>query len=128
MKKMTVFSALQNEFSGLIERISASLSRFFKKYPRAVFSLMVILMGSSALLCFTLLRTESKKAPLEKKALLKVKGDLDEVGTTVKRLRKTLEIREALKVLLTKDHLSLQDSLLMASMIAELERASHQKK
>ncbi|WP_344848480.1 hypothetical protein [Pedobacter jeongneungensis] len=128
MKKMTVFSALQNEFSGLIGRISASLSGFFKKYPRAVFSLMVILMGISALLCFTLLRTESKKAPLEKKALLKVKGDLEEVGITVRRLRKTLEIREALKVLLTKDHLSPEDSLLMANMIAELERASHQKK
>lgn len=89
---------------------------------------MVILMGISALLCFTLLRTESKKAPPEKKALLKVEGGLNEIGTTVSRLRRTLEIREALKVLLAKDTLSTQDSLLMASMIAELERASHQKK
>ncbi|MFF5380909.1 hypothetical protein [Pedobacter suwonensis] len=128
MKKITVFSALQNEFSGLIGRISASLSRFFKKYPRAVFSLMVILMGISTLLCFTLLRTESKKAPQEKKALLKVESGLNEIGTTVSRLRRTLEIREALKVLLTKDTLSTQDSLLMAGMITELERASHQKK
>lgn len=128
MKKITMFSALQNEFSGLIRQISASLSGFIKKYPRAVFSFLVILMGISALLCFTLLRTESKKAPQEKKALLKVEGGLNEIGTTVSRLRRTLEIREALKVLLAKDTLSTQDSLLMASMIAELERASHQKK
>jgi len=128
MKKITVFTALQNEFSGLIRQIAASLSRFFKKYPRAVFSFMVILMGISVLLCFTLLRKESKKAPQEKKALLKVESGLNEIGTTVSRLRRTLEIREALKVLLAKDTLSTQDSLLMASMIAELERASHQKK
>lgn len=128
MKKITVISALQNEFSGLIGRISASLSGVFKKYPRAIFSLMVILMGISTLLCFTLLRMESQKAPQEKKALLKVESGLNEIGTTVSRLRRTLEIREALKVLLTKDTLSTQDSLLMAGMITELERASHQKK
>jgi hypothetical protein len=128
MKKITVFSALQNEFSGLIGRISDALSGFFKKYPRAVFSSMVILMGISVLLCFTLLRMESQKTPLEKKALLKVESGLNEIGTTVSRLRRTLEIREVLKVLLAKDTLSTQDSLLMASMITELERASYQKK
>jgi len=128
MKKITVFSALQNEFSGLIGRISDSLSGVFKKYPRSVFSLMVILMGISALLCFTLLRMESKKAPQEKKALLKVESGLNEIGTTLSRLRRTLEIREALKVLLAKDTLSTQDSLLMAGMVTELERAGYQKK
>lgn len=127
MKKTTVFSELRNEFSDLIEHLLASISGFFKKYPKVIFSSMVLLLGSSFLLCFTLLRMDSKKAPLEKKALLKVESGLSEIGTTVSKLKRTLEIREALKVLLAKETLNSQDSLLMVSMVAELERAGHTK-
>ena len=87
---------------------------------------MVLLLASSFLLCFTLLRMESK-APIEKKALLKVEGGLSEIGTTLSKLKRTLEIREALKVLLAKETLNSQDSLLMVSMVAELERAGQTK-
>ncbi|MCX2575738.1 hypothetical protein [Pedobacter sandarakinus] len=126
MKKTTVFSELRNEFSDLIEHLLASISGFFKKYPKVIFSSMVLLLASSFLLCFTLLRMESK-APIEKKALLKVEGGLSEIGTTLSKLKRTLEIREALKVLLTKETLNSQDSLLMVSMVAELERAGQTK-
>ncbi|MFD2285976.1 hypothetical protein GJU39_01415 [Pedobacter petrophilus] len=128
MRKVTVFSELRNEFSELIGRHWATLSRYFVKYPKVIFAGMVILMVSSFLLCFTLFRIENKKSPVEKKAILKVESGLTEIGATVSRLQRTLELREALKVLLAKDSLNSQDSLLMVTMIVELEKTRGQKK
>jgi len=128
MKKITVLSEIRKEFSGLIEHFLVSISWFFTKYPRLIYSFMVLLMIGSLVLCFTLLRIKSKSAPIEESALLKVEGGLSEIGTTVGKLRKTLEVREALKVLLAKDTLSTRDSLLIVSMITELDHAVNAKK
>lgn len=128
MKKITILSELKNEFAGHINRFKTLSSHFFNQYPKAVFSAMVLLMFFSLLLCFTLLRTESQKSRINHKALTNIGSGLSEIGSTVNSLQKTLEMRAVLKTMLSKDSLTSADSLLMVSMIAELEKSRGNKK
>lgn len=122
MKKITVLSELKREFSGIVEASSNKLSSFIKSSPRTIFASMIVMIGCSLLLCFTVLRIEPKVINPEKKALVKVESGFLEIGKTVTTLKKTLEMREAMKVLLSKDSLTSQDSVVMIGMIDELEQ------
>ncbi|MCX2584297.1 hypothetical protein [Pedobacter sp. MR22-3] len=128
MRRITILSELRNEFAAQISFLRIFSARFFSQYSKTIFSAMVLLMVSSLLLCFTLLRTKPKKPGLENKALTNIGHGLSEIGTTVNSLEKALEMRAALKTLLAKDSLTSADSVLMAAMVSELEKISDRKK
>lgn len=128
MRRITILSELRNEFAAQISCLRIFSACFFSQYPKAIFSAMVLLMVSSLLLCFTLLRTKPKKPGLENKALTNIGHGLSEIGTTVNSLEKALEMRAALKTLLAKDSLTSADSVLMAAMVSELEKIGERKK
>lgn len=128
MRRITILSELRNEFAAQISCLRIFSARFFSQYPKAIFSAMVLLMVSSLLLCFTLLRTKPKKSGLENKALTNIGHGLSEIGTTVNSLEKALEMRAALKTMLAKDSLTSADSVLMAAMVSELEKTGNRKK
>ena len=128
MRKITILSELKNEFTAQISCLRSSSSRFFNQYPKATFSVMVLLIASSLLLCFTLLRKKPTKPGFENKALTHIGDGLSEIGTTVNSLEKALEMRAALKTMLAKDSLTSADSALMAAMVLELEKTGDRKK
>jgi len=128
MRKITILSELRNEFAVQISWLRSSSFRFFNQYPKATFSAMVLLMVSSLLLCFTLLRKKPTKPGFENKALSNIGHGLSEIGTTVNSLEKALEMRAALKTMLAKDSLTSADSVLMAAMVSELEKTGDRKK
>jgi len=128
MKKVTVLSELQKEFSGLIERFLKVLAEFALKRPKLIFCAMVALMTSSLLLCFTLLRTDSSKPSKQTKVLRKVESNLGEIGTTAGKLQRVIELKAALEVLLAKDSLDKKDSLLMEQMLIEVDKTMSIKK
>jgi len=123
MKKVTVLSELQSEFSSLIERMQGVIAAFTRKNPKSIFCAMVALMLCSLLLCFTLLRLEKPALPKKTKLLGKIEGNLGAIGTTASKLQRVIEIRSALEALLSKDSLDKKDSLLMEQMLLEIDRS-----
>lgn len=123
MKKVTVLSELQSEFSSLIERMQRVIAAFTKENPKSIFCAMVALMLCSLLLCFTLLRLEKPALPKKTKLLSKIEGNLGAIGTTASKLQRVIEIRSALEALLSKDSLDKKDSLLMEQMLLEIDRS-----
>jgi len=128
MKKVTVFSELRIEFSALIERVMNILIAITAKKPKMIFCVMVALMICSFLLCFTLLRMDSAKVPKHTKIFNKVEGNLGEIGATARRLKRIIDIRAALEVLIAKDSLDKKDSLLMEQLLLEIDKSMKIKK
>ena len=128
MKKVTVLSELRREFSGSIARMQEVTIAFTRKNPKLIFCVMVTLMLSSLLLCFTLLRLEKAVKPNQAKVLKRFQGNLGAIGTTASKLQRVIEIRTALESLLAKESLDKKDSLLMEQLLVEIDRSMSFKK
>jgi hypothetical protein len=119
----TVISELKKEFRPYFSKAGQGLKGAAERYPKFLFWMMVINIGLSAILCFTVFR--HREIP-EKKIQLTapVTHGLDEIIQAGSALRQTIELKKQVDSLTKKKKLSSADS---ATLLKDLDSLNHIK-
>ncbi|MBT2560129.1 hypothetical protein J7E50_02700 [Pedobacter sp. ISL-68] len=117
----TLYREIKKEFSIYFDKAGASLTSFLTRYPRAVFTVMTLLMTVSLVLSFTVLRSPVPRQSAVRQAekqekpssggLSTVTGGLNQILQTTSDLRETLELKKEVEALMQKKQLTPADSL-----------------
>jgi len=94
---------------------------FFKQRPRAVFFLMLALLGCSGLLCFTLLRAPVEKAQPTAGVPTQATGQVSGAYRAAAQLSQVLSMQAELKGMLGKKFLDQADSLRIHQMMEKIK-------
>lgn len=120
MKKTNIFSQLSLQRSAAFSALRARVASGFERYPRLIFFLMLLLMASSAVLCFTLLRstgtTPAKAVANSPRPLQQAR----EIYSTATKLATVIEMQAELKGLLSQKQTLGKDSARIAEMILKI--------
>lgn len=113
-------------FSYALKRLSphlAGTSRWFVRNTGRVFVLMVLILASSALLCFTLLRTQPEMAGASKPGIKQKAGaGILEVSQAAGNLMQVMQMQAELNGLLSTKQLSSADSLKIAALLQRIKK------
>ncbi|MEJ2884658.1 hypothetical protein [Pedobacter sp. GR22-6] len=122
---VTLLSELKKEFAQLSTSVYATLLIFLQRRPRFVFATMILLMLSSMVLSFYVLRPGITITAGQKPSVVRPISDgFGEIVRQGDALRRTIAIKQEIEQMLAKDSLSGADSLRMSLAIDELKRLS----
>ena len=120
--QVTLFSELRKEFAAYFTLLSQRRNEFLQRYPRQVFTGMLICLVTSVVLAFSVMR--QKKAPTPSgmgKAGVEMNSGLGEILNTGTALKEVLELQSQVEIILKKDSLNQADSLLLKAAFDRLE-------
>lgn len=101
----------------------AGISQWSARNPRRVFLLMVSLLACSAILCFTLFRTEPKMAGTRQQGLKEKAGaGILGLSQSAGNLMQVLQMQAELNGLLSTKQLNSGDSLKIAAMLQRIRQ------
>lgn len=127
--QVTLFSELRKEFTVYFTRFSHGGSRFIGRYPRQVFTAMLVCMITSAVLAFSVMRQQKVSVRLETgSAASGVTTGLGQILGTSAALREILELQNRISTILKKDTLDQTDSLVLRQAFQRLESIHQQLK
>lgn len=125
----TVWADLKDELAPYLQRVYHSSSTLIKKFPKAIFTLMVISLIYSVLWSFS-----SDKKPTRSKAdqmvakkdssqnVTAIDAGLNSISKTADHLRRTMAIRQKVDSVLHKEKLSRADSIFLENALLELKK------
>ena len=119
----TLYSELRREFGNYFNRVIVFSKSLFGRYPKLIFSVMVISLSASLILSFTLFRHPEPK--LEKAAKVKVNPVQDgfgEILLTTGKIRETLNLKHLVDSISGQKQLSAADSVLLDSALTRLQQ------
>ena len=120
--QVTLFSELRKEFAAYFTLLSQRRNQFLQRYPRQVFTGMLICLVTSVVLAFSVMRQKKVLTPSGMgKAGAKMTSELGQILNTGTALKEILELRSQVEIILKKDSLNLADSLLLKAAFDRLE-------
>ena len=122
---ITLGSELKKEFAQLWSSYNAAFLAFLQRRPKLVFGCMILLMLSSMILSFYVLRpAPNLKGKQQISAGRPIGNGFSEILRHGDALRQTIAIKQEIEQMLAKDSLSGADSLRMSLAIDQLKRLS----
>ena len=120
--QVTLFSELRKEFAAYFTLLSQRRNQFLQRYPRQVFTGMLICLVTSVVLAFSVMR--QKKVPTSSgmgKAGAEMTSGLGQILNTGTALKEILELQSQVEIILKKDSLNQTDSLMLKAAFDRLE-------
>jgi len=127
--KVGLLPALGQAFGSRIGPLFSGFRKLCLEHPKKIFSLMVLLMAGSMVLCFSVMRTEAP--PLKKTATVPaglVGSAPSGVGNTIDKLQRVMVLQAELGAMTKKETLSPADSLRFLSMLTEIRALTSNQK
>ncbi|EHQ26472.1 hypothetical protein BDD43_0740 [Mucilaginibacter gracilis] len=129
--KDTLLSELKKEFGSYYTKAAGKGQHFVDRFPRFVFSSMIVLMLVSAGLSFTVFRNKepviNKKAPAAQKSSSLTTG-LGQLLQTGESLRETIALKRQVDSLIAKKTLTNADSAALEKALDKLQQLNKQFK
>lgn len=120
--QVTLFSELRKEFAANFTLLSQRRNQFLQRYPRQVFTGMLICLVTSVVLAFSVMRQKKVPSPSGMgKAGAEMTSGLEEILNTGTALKEILELQSQVEIILKKDSLNHVDSLLLKAAFDRLE-------
>lgn len=126
----TLLTEIRKEFAVYIDSISGAIVYFLKKNPNLVYTLMLLFLGASMVLSFTVLRDKKQKLTVSKNVLLNpAPNGFSRILQTAAALKESIQLKAQIELLIAKDTLSKADSLFLIKAIDSLHQLSlpHEK-
>lgn len=123
--KPDLFKELGKEFGTYFTRIGERWKRVTAKYPRQLFTLMLICILTSGILAFTVLRVK-KTEPMPALSGPGVTEGLGQIIQSGQALKEVLDLQNQINAVLHKDSLTAADSTVVRNALSRLETIHHQ--
>ncbi len=119
----TVYSEIKKEFKPYFTKAGTGLKRTAERYPKFLFSMMVINICLSIILCFTVMRHKNvpeKKSPAH--ISNPVSGGFDRIMQAGAALKETIHLKKEVDSITRQHTLSKADS---ATLLQDLDSLQH---
>jgi hypothetical protein len=131
LKGRNVFKEIKNEFSPHFEQGEKRIKGFFDQHPRPIFIGMVVLIIGSFIISFFLIpeKSESPRALFNDTAKgipTGVYNEFSAIKDLTERASRMNQLRSEIEILISKDTLKKDDSVLLEKAITELEFFNNQ--
>ncbi|PWS32670.1 hypothetical protein [Pedobacter paludis] len=121
--------AVMELFGSKIQTAGFRFRGFCQRHPKKIYTLMVFLMASSLILCFSIMRLEDPVYTKSVTSPMKATGDPTAgIGLTIDKLQRVMALQAELQSLSKKENLTPQDSLRFAQMLSEIRQLTSSKK
>lgn len=123
MKNMNLFfSELQKEFAVLFAGLIIRTRELLTRRPKACFLLMIVLMATSAVMCYFLHQQRRVKVAVEKPVLSSLDTGLGQISQTAEKLKANFNLQSQVQLLLSKDSLNTIDSLHLKALLLKIRQ------
>jgi hypothetical protein len=128
--RIKLSQALRQEFGVYLRRMEGSAARILSKYPKPVFSVMLICMSGSITAVFFVRSSPQREvyARLTSSPAIMESTGISGLFTTGMALKEVIELQGRLNALLYKDSLNKSDSVILLQTTRRLEYIQHQLK
>jgi hypothetical protein len=123
----TVFTELRKEFRPYVDKVSNGAKRTTIRYPKVLFWFMVVNLGLSAVLSFTVFRNRDDavaKKPL--KIITPLTGGIGQVMQAGEAIREMISLRRRIDSLSAKKQLAPADSVFLDSALTRFNQLNKQ--
>lgn len=122
----SIWNELGNEFNPYLKKVDSGFILIIQKYPKHIFTGMLILIIVSAVLAATVLRPEPVSLSMYSDNSKATQQNMKQSASgnffnSLNLLQETLTLQEDIKKILDQPELSANDSLLLERKIHELE-------
>jgi hypothetical protein len=117
----TLGSELKKEFGIYFERAGLKSRQLMEKYPRQVFTAMVIAILFSGVLAFTVMRERQKPILQAKTSVQNTASGFGQIISTANALQTLWATQQQVDLLLKKDTLTHADSLTLNQALIQME-------
>lgn len=117
----TLGSELKKEFGIYFERAGSKSRKLLEKYPRQVFTAMVITILFSGILAFTVMRVQQRPILQVKTPVQNTASGFGQIISTAGALQTLWATQQQVDLLLKKDTLSHADSLTLNQALMQME-------
>ncbi|WP_431293351.1 hypothetical protein [Pedobacter sp. P26] len=122
-------AALMDAFGSRAYAFGVRFCSVCQQHPKKIYSLMVLLMAGSLVLCFSIMRLDD---PVYTKNITKpikaASGTTANIGITIDKLQQVMALQAELQALSKKQSLTRQDSIRFAEMLKEIRVLTSTKK
>ena len=124
----TVFTELKREFKPYVSKVSRGAKRTVITYPKVLFWFMVVNLGLSAALSFTVFRNRQEAPPPKKPVSITtpVTSGIGQIMQAGEALREMLQLKKAIDSLSGKKQLTTQDSASLDQALDRFNQLNHQ--
>jgi hypothetical protein len=121
----TLVSEIKKEFKFYFEKASKTLTQKMEQRPKFTFGVMVFLMTSSAVLCFTVFRNKAPAAKDAKTVKVNAVSDgFSQILSVSTAIKQTLALKHQVDSLTRKKSLSKSDSDMLLHDLNKLHQTS----
>jgi len=125
--KDTLFTEIRKEFAVYIDRISSNIVYFLTKHPDLTYFMMLLFLGASMILSFTVFRNKEPKPEVSSNVIVSpISNGFSRILETGAALKESIQLKEQIEFLIAKDTLSKADSLFLGKAIDRLHQLSIQ--
>jgi preprotein translocase subunit YajC len=117
----TLDSELKKEFGIYFERAGKSSRQLMEKYPRQIFSLMIVAILFSGVLAFTVMREQQKPMLKAKASVQNTASGIGQIISTANTMQALWATQQQVDLLLKKDTLTHADSLTLDRALIQME-------
>jgi hypothetical protein len=117
----TLGSELTKEFGIYFERAGTKSRQLLEKYPRQVFTAMVIAILFSGILAFTVMREQQRPIVQVKASVQNTASGFGQIISTASALQVLWATQQQVDLLLKKDTLTHTDSLTLSRALTQME-------
>lgn len=117
----TLGSELTKEFGIYFERAGTKSRQLLEKYPREVFTAMVVAILFSGILAFTVMRERQRPIVQVKTSVQNTASGFGQIISTASALQVLWATQQQVDLLLKKDTLTHTDSLILSRALSQME-------
>ena len=121
----TLYRELRKEFASYFDIAGVFSRRVFERWPKFIFSVMVMVMAVSLILTFTLFRHPEPTQPKAVKPVPNpdpVQDGFGKIMQTAGQIRETISLKHLVDSITAKQQLSATDSLALDSALNRLQQ------
>jgi hypothetical protein len=117
----TLYSEIRKEFSTYFQLAGEGGKRVLGRYPKFAFTVMIVVLITSAALSFTLFRHREKPNPVAAKAVISPVSDgFSRIMDAANGIKETMVLKKMVDSLTGKKQLNARDSLTLDSALDRL--------
>jgi hypothetical protein len=125
--KDTLFTEIRKEFAVYIDSMSRKIVYFLKKNPDLTYTMMLLFLGTSIILSFTVFRNKDPRPEVSANVIVSpITNGFSRILETGAALKESIKLKEQIELLIAKDTLTKADSLFLGKAIDRLHQLSIQ--
>jgi len=121
-------ASLAEAFGSRLHAFGFRFRLFCQRHPKKLYSLMVLLMCSSLVLCFSIMRLEKPDHSKRISPVAAASGASGNISLNIDKLQRVMALQAELEQLSKKQRLSSADSARFIAMLTEIKQLTNSKK